>query len=238
MEQNTNTKLFIQDDPKSIATEAFRLLRTNLQFAGVDRRLRRINITSCNPGEGKTTVTANLAASLASAGVRVLLIDADLRKPRIHKIFSLDNQKGLSNLLAENLALEEVIKTTDIQNFDMITSGPIPPNPAEILSSDKMKNFIEQIISQYDMVLLDCPPVLSLADASILSSYTDGVILVVESGSTEREALITAHQQLQKVNAKILGVVLNKIRKSSQGYYHYYYYGNQRSKRKIRIGGK
>ncbi len=224
MEQNRLQNLMIADDPKSIISEAFRVLRTNLQFSSIDKQLKIISITSSDPGEGKTTIASNLAASVASTGSKVLLIDADLRKPRMQKVFLLENYKGLSNLLAENLPLESVINQTGMENLHVITSGPVPPNPAEILGSGRMKNFLSKAGSVYDMVFLDSPPVNTVADASILSPYVDGVILVVEAGTTPREAVIAAKQQLEKVKANIIGVVLNKAEQHGGGYYYYYYY--------------
>ena len=213
-QQLISNNLMVMDDPKSVVSEAFRLLRTNLQFVGVDKPLKKISVTSSNPGEGKSTVTANLAISIASTGSKVLLIDADLRKPQINKLFFLENYKGLSSLLAGDLPVDSVINETSIENLHIITSGPIPPNPAEILGSTKMKQFLEKVSPMYDVILLDSPPVNTVADASILSFNVDGVILVVEVGSTAREACILAKEQLEKVNARILGVVLNKVKQS------------------------
>jgi protein-tyrosine kinase len=237
MEQNRLQNLMIADDPKSIISEAFRVLRTNLQFSSIDKQLKIISVTSSDPGEGKTTITSNLAASMASTGSKVLLIDADLRKPRMQKVFLLENYKGLSNLLAENLSLESVVNHTGMENLHIITSGPVPPNPAEMLGSARMKEFLSEAGSVYDMVFLDAPPVNTVADASILSSYVDGVILVVETGITPREAVIVAKQQLEKVKANIIGVVLNKAEQHSGGYYYYYYYygeGQSKARKKRR----
>lgn len=220
------------DDPKSIISEAFRVLRTNLQFAGVDKPLKKIMVTSSVPHEGKSTVIGNLALSIANAGYNTLLVDADLRRPKQHKSFVLENHKGLSNLLAENLPLDNVIQLTKIETLHVITSGPIPPNPAEMLGSVRMKEFIEEVCSIYDIILFDTPPINSVADSSILSSRMDGVILVIESGATEREAAIVAKQQLERVNARILGVVLNKVEQKSGGYHYYYYYGEDDDKRR------
>lgn len=236
MDGKNRNGLFLSDDPKSVVSEAFRVLRTNLQFSSVDKPLKRIMVTSSVPQEGKSTVISNLALSMASAGNKVLLVDADLRRPNIYKIFLLENYKGLSNLLAEDLPLESVVNETKFENFHIITSGPVPPNPAEMLGSQKMKKFLESVSTMYDMVLIDSPPVNSVADASILSALVDGVILVVEAGKTEREAAAVAVDQLRKVNARILGVVLNKVEQQKGGgyYYYYYYYGedNERIKKK------
>lgn len=227
-----NNQNLIIDDPKSILAEAFRVLRTNLQFSSVDEPIKKIAVTSSEPSEGKSTVIANLAISFSMAGYKILLIDADMRRPTQHKKFLLENHKGLSNLLAENLSVESVIQKTKIQDLHVLTSGPLPPNPAEILGSAKMKDFMEDIAKKYDIVLIDAPPVNSVADASIISAYTDGIILVVAAGETRREAVKVAKQQLIRVKAKILGVVLNKLKESDSGYYYYYYYGEDDAKHK------
>lgn len=233
IQQLLSNELMMMDDPKSMVSEAFRMLRTNLQFVGVDKPLKKIVITSSNPREGKSVVAANLAISIASTGSKVLLIDADLRRPEVHKLFFLENYKGLSSLLAGDLKIDDVANETPVENLHIITSGPIPPNPAEILGSAKMNQFIEKASSVYDIIIFDSPPVNTVADASILSSIADGVILVVEAGVTAREAAILAKEQLEKINARILGVVLNKAKQSSEGYYYYYYYyGEGSSKRK------
>lgn len=228
------------DDPKSVFAEAYRVLRTNLQFSAVDKPLKKVLVTSSVPQEGKSMVIANLAMSIANTGKKTLLVDADLRRPKQQKNFLLENYKGLSNFLSENLPLDSVINSTKIDTLHVITSGPVPPNPAEMLGSERMNRFIEEVSSIYDVVLFDTPPVNSVADASILSTRMDGVILVVEAGSTEREAAIIAKQQLDKVNARILGVVLNKVhQKSGSYYYYYYYYGedNERIRKKRKKRG-
>ncbi|MFA5535741.1 MAG: CpsD/CapB family tyrosine-protein kinase [Bacillota bacterium] len=221
--------LLVVEDPKSITAEAFRMLRTNLQFMGVDKPLKVIAVCSSNPSEGKSTVITNLASSFAIAGSKVLLIDADLRRPQVNKIFYLENHVGLSNLLAGGLDLDSVINKTAIENLDIITSGPLPPNPAEILGSAKMEEFLNGIRPAYDMLLVDSPPVNTVADASILATKVDGMVFVIEAGKTTREAVMLAKQQLGKVNARILGVVLNKVKQVGGGYYYYYYYYNDES---------
>lgn len=221
----------ILDDPKSVESEAFRVLRTNLQFTAIDKPLKNILITSSVPQEGKSTVISNLAITIAGAGNKTLLVDADLRRPKQQKIFLLENYKGLTNIIAENLPLDNVINKTKIANLDVITSGPLPPNPAEMLGSTRMKNFIQEIDSMYDIVLFDSPPVNSVADASILSTAVDGVVLVIAANSTEREAVLVAKQQLEKVKARILGVVLNRVEQKSGGYYYYYYYYGEDNKK-------
>ena len=210
-------------NPKSHAAEAFRTLRTNIQFSSLDDEIKTIIVTSTQPGEGKSTVISNLAVTMAQSGKKVLLIDCDLRKPSVHKKLGISNQDGLTTLLAKQKKLEEVIQTTDVNNFFVLTSGPIPPNPAELLGSKKMKNFINELQGYFDAVLLDAPPVLAVTDAQILSTLCDGVIIVVEYGQAEKHAVVRAKEAIDKVGGKILGVVINKVPSNSKSYYYYNY---------------
>lgn len=236
MKNELSREIVVALDPKSIYSEAYRVLRTNLQFTGLDKPLKAILITSSNPQEGKTTVVANLAVAMAQVGNKVLLVDADMRKPRLQKVFVLENYKGLSTMIASDDNIDSVVNHTEISNLDILTSGPVPPNPAEILSSKKMKLFIERCKENYDITLFDTPPVNSVADASILSTMVDGTIIVTAANQTEREAVKVAKVQLEKVNANILGIILNKVKESTGGYYYYYYYGedNQKIRKKKR----
>lgn len=212
--------------PKSPITEAYRTLRTNIQFASIDRELKSIMVTSTGPGEGKSTTIANLAVVLAQSDKKTLLIDADLRKPTVHHTFELQNRNGLTTYLAGKDGLEQTIQKTEIANLDIMTSGPIPPNPAELLNSKAMTKFIEEVSLKYDQVLFDTPPVIAVTDAQILASKVDGVMLVVNSGVTNKDIALKAKQQLENVKANILGVVLNNKQMKGDGYY-YYYYGNK-----------
>jgi len=229
-----NASIITHDDPKSPVSEAYRVLRTNIQFSSVDKPLKTILVTSAGPMEGKTTTIANLAVIFAHCGSKVLLIDTDLRKPMLHKFFLLLNEKGLTNLLTLQKESAAFIQHDVVKNLDVLTSGRIPPNPSELLSSNAMKNFIENVKNNYDIVLMDSPPVGSVTDASIISTYADGTILVVKSGKTEIEALKRAQEILEKVNANIIGVVLNNIHKKQIGYsyYPYYYYGDDGNKKR------
>lgn len=209
-------------NPKSPITEQYRTVRTNLQFASVDDELGSMIITSSGPGEGKSLTTANLAVVYAQQGKKILLIDADLRKPTVHYTFRLDNLRGLSNILVGEHTLEESVNKTDVDNLDVISCGPIPPNPSELLASKKMKQLLEDAKSTYDMVIFDTPPVLAVTDAQILANIADGSLLVIRSNKTEIEAATKAREALEPANAKLLGTVLNDREKKHANYYYYY----------------
>lgn len=219
-----NEELIVYNNPKSPISEAFRTIRTNIQFSNIDKRIKSIVITSSGPSEGKSTVISNLAITMAQAGKKVLLIDADLRKPRIHKIFGLNSYKGLTNVISYDLDYKEVIKFTPVDGLDILTSGPTPPNPAEILGSKKMKNFLKNVEEDYDLVLIDTPPIGVVTDAAVLATRCDGVILVCAVGQAIIDAAKIAKNSLEKVHANILGVVLNKVPMGERGYYRYHYY--------------
>lgn len=218
--------LIAYNDPKSAAAEAYRTLRTNLQFSMLDKDSNIIAITSCEPGEGKSTIIANLAVSLAQSGKKVLLIDCDLRKPTIHKKFGISNSSGLTSLLLKESTLEEAIYKVDIPNLGLIPSGPVPPNPSEILGSKKMGKILEDLRNYFDIILLDSPPVLVVSDLHVLASTLDGILLVATYGVTEKNAILRAKESILKVGGKVLGVVENKIPQDAKGYgYGGYGYG-------------
>ncbi|MDP5274748.1 CpsD/CapB family tyrosine-protein kinase [Chengkuizengella sp. 2205SS18-9] len=221
--QSSQRSLVTLTNPKSPISEQYRTIRTNIQFAAVDQDIKSIVVTSSTPSEGKSTTTANLAIVFAQQGKKVLLVDADLRKPTMHYTFQLLNTYGLTNVLAGQAAMNGVISKTDNEHLSVITSGPIPPNPAEMLGSNAMKQFVKEAKQNYDIVLFDSPPVLAVTDAQILGNLSDGVILVVQSGKTEVEAAQKSKELLQQANTKILGTVLNQKKTSKkQGYYYYY----------------
>lgn len=217
-------KLFSHIRPKSAIAESFRTLRTNISFSSSNGLNRAILITSPGPEDGKSTVSSNLGVVIAQAKSRVLLIDCDLRKPVMHKYFDLDNRLGLTNLLVQDLALEDVVNATEVEGLYVITSGPIPPNPSELLGSAKMAELLGKVMAQYDVVLLDAPPVIAVTDAALLAPLVDTVLLVLKTGSTRIEMAKDARNQLVKANAKSIGVVLNEARMHGGGYYRYYYY--------------
>lgn len=216
-------QLIAQINPRSPISEQYRTLRTNMEFSSVDKELKTILVTSSSPSEGKSMTTANLAVVYAQQGKKVLLIDADLRKPTVHYTFRLDNLKGLSNILVNEARLEEAAYATGINDLDVISSGPIPPNPSELLGSRRMESFIQEASKLYDYIIFDTPPVLAVTDAQILANIVDGTILVIRSGQTESELAIKAKEALEPAKAKLLGAVLNDRDKGSTT--NYYYYG-------------
>jgi capsular exopolysaccharide synthesis family protein len=225
--RNYEAKLITSSDPKSPISEAFRTIRTNIEFSSIDKQIKNILVTSTIPSEGKSTIAANLGVTMAAAGKRVLLIDADLRNPALGKYFNKSSHVGLTNLLLDdNLGWEEVMLSPGQENLYLLTSGPIPPNPAELIGSNKMRSFVAAVSESFDVVLVDAPPVLAVADASILANYLDGVILVVGTGDATHEQTLAAKEQLQKAKANILGVILNKA-PMQEGYYYHYYYGSR-----------
>jgi capsular exopolysaccharide synthesis family protein len=219
---NNVRHLITKLNPKSPISEQYRTVRTNIQFSSVDEEIRSLLVTSSGPSEGKSSTTANLAVVYAQQGKRVLLIDADMRKPTMHYTFRLDNLRGLSNVLVGENSMEEAVNQTDVENLDVMSCGPIPPNPSELLASRKMETFLKEAKLSYDIVIFDTPPVLAVTDAQILANLVDGTILVVRSGETEIEPAQKAKEALQPAQAKLLGVVLNGREKQASNYYYYY----------------
>lgn len=220
-------ELVLNNDPKSIISETIRTLRTNLQFASVDKKLRTILITSSVPGEGKSFIAANLAVAFAQSGTRVLLVDCDIRKGRQHYIFDSHNHKGLSNLLLENVREKypEYITETMIKNLSVMFRGVTPPNPSELLGSAKNKELIEILKETYDLVIFDSAPINDggLTDSLIMSTLVDGVVIVSVQKETPASLLKTTKKSLENVNANVLGTVLNRANTGSKKYYGHYY---------------
>ncbi|MFJ7974804.1 CpsD/CapB family tyrosine-protein kinase [Peribacillus sp. NPDC096379] len=215
-------KLIAKFNPKSAISEQYRTIRTNIQFSSVDKEIRSIIVTSSSPSEGKSTTVANLAVVFAQQGKTVLLIDGDMRKPTVHYTFNNSNTSGLTNVLTRQKELMDTVISTDEKNLFVLPSGPIPPNPAELLASKAMKELMANAKEQFDLVLFDSPPVLAVTDAQILANFCDGTILVVSSGKTESEAALKSKELLLAANANLLGAVLNN-KKSNSGDYYYYY---------------
>jgi non-specific protein-tyrosine kinase len=216
--------------PKSQGAEAYRVLRTNLQFSALDKPLATLLCTSAEPGEGKSTTVANLAYAMAQADRRVILVDADMRRPSQHKILKLPNNVGLSTALLDRGRDPAVyLQDTEVANLRVMTTGPIPPNPAEMLNSARMHEMIEILKGEADVVLFDTPPVLAVADTSILASQVDGTLLVVWAGKTRGEMLAQATERLLSLGVTPLGVVLNKLTQRRGSYYYntYYYYASR-----------
>jgi len=221
--------IIVHENPKSPAAEAYRSLRTNIQFSAVDEQIRTLMVTSAGPSEGKSTTASNLAATYAQADQKVLVIDADLRKPTAHHTFSASNRFGLTHVLTSRCQPHEVITETYIDNLYLMPSGLIPPNPSELLASNRMKQLLEDLKASFDMVIIDTPPLLAVADAQIVSTRVDGVVMVVDSGKVKINMAQKAKEKLDLVNARVLGVVLNNIKKSGNEEYYYYYYGETNS---------
>lgn len=220
----TNTRdrsIFVHAVPRSNVAEAIRSVRTNLLFSG-HGPLNRLLITSALPQEGKSFLTSNLSVLIAATGSRLLVIDADLRRPNLHKLFELENIQGLSTILAGIATLEECVIHTHVPNLDILLAGPTPPNPAELLGSERMTELLDSITG-YDMILIDSPPVNVVADPLMLSSLVDGVLVIIEANATSRSLVARTRDLLMEVNANVLGAVVNKLNVRRAGYGYYYY---------------
>jgi capsular exopolysaccharide synthesis family protein len=216
-------RLITNGHSRSPVAEAYKTLRTNLQYAAFDSSLKSIIVTSCEPGEGKSLTSANLAITIAQNGKKVLLVDCDLRKPMQKRVFNIMAIKGLTNILAEDIDYKEVANDVKVDNLRVITSGPKPPNPAELLGSSKMEEFIHRATSENDIVILDTPPVLPVTDAIVLSRMVDGIIVVLRHGQTTIEAVDIVKRQFEKVGANLLGAVINDVPVNDDSYYYNYY---------------
>ena len=213
--------LIAQHNPKSPITEQYRLIRTNIQFASVDEDIQTIVVTSAEPNDGKSTTSANLAIVLAQEEKKVLLVDADLRKPSVHYAFSLSNIQGLTSILTKKMSIEKAVMKTDVLNLEILTSGPIPPNPSELLNSRAIESTIHDLKEMYDYIIFDTPPVLVVPDSQIVANKCDGVIMVVSSGKTNKQSAVKAKELLTKANTTVLGVVLNGVETDNSNYYYY-----------------
>ncbi|WP_214766964.1 MULTISPECIES: CpsD/CapB family tyrosine-protein kinase [unclassified Exiguobacterium] len=209
--------------PKSPIAEQYRTIRTNIEFMAVDKEIQVILITSATQSEGKSTTSSNLAVAYAQQGKKVLIIDTDMRRPTVHYTFKVANGLGLSSLLTRQAELEKAVLPTKVDNLSILTAGPIPPNPAELLSSRSMENLMLQLREEYDVIILDAPPLLQVADSRITSKLTDGVVLVVGCTTSDRQRVLKAKEQLELAEAKILGVVLNRRELTDDSAYQYYY---------------
>lgn len=225
-QQRKGTTLITVTKPNSVVAEQFRTIRTNIQFSMIDKDLKTIIFTSSGPFEGKSTVAANIASVFSDQGKKVCLIDADMRKPTVFKTFNLQNTLGLSSLITtRNLTIQDVVQKVSEAGLDIITSGPIPPNPSELLNSNRMNEVIHLLEEEYDLVLFDMPPVVSVTDAQIMATKTDGVVFVVRRGIAHTDDVKHAKELLDMVHANVLGVVFNGAEKKSDRSYSYYGYG-------------
>lgn len=223
LKESDTPRLIVSEEPKSVISEQFRTIRTNLKFSLVDKELRTLVVTSATPSSGKSTISVNLAATIASEDKKVLLVDADLRKPKVHKIFKVRNHSGLTSLLTNKYAkLEGMVHQTSIKDLSFMTSGAIPPNPSELLGSNRMAELLEEMKSSYDLIIFDTPPVLAVTDSQVLASETDGVILVIPKGQVKADEVISAKEALETVKSNILGAVMNRVDPSKDRYNYYY----------------
>ncbi len=213
--------LIAHTNPKSPITEQYRLIRTNIQFSSVDKEIKTIVVTSSEPNDGKSTTAANLSIVLAQEEKKVLLVDADLRKPSVHYAFNLSNIHGLTSVLTKKMDLRKTILNSNVLNLDILTSGPIPPNPSELLNSKAIETAIDELKGTYDYIIFDTPPVLVVPDSQIVANKCDGVIMVVASGKTNKQSAVKAKELLVKANTSLLGVVLNGVEMDNSNYYYY-----------------
>ncbi len=218
---NVDPKLVTQSESSTAWSEAYRSLRTNIEYIQVLHNLRTILVTSAVPEAGKSLTAANLGVVMAQAGIRTVIVDADLRRPAQHKLFGLTNTKGFTTTLAKDLAPDVCTQASPVVHLDVLTSGPLPPNPADLLSSNACVHLLAHLKAQYDMVLIDAPPVLGLSDAPILGRSVDGVLYVIKSRFNSRRADQKALQQLKQTGSQIIGAVLNQIQDFDERLYYY-----------------
>lgn len=233
------TDLVMRINPKSMYSESIKSIRTNLQFSAIDKELKTILFTSPEPGNGKSHLSANLAWAYAQEGKKVLIIDCDLRRGRQHNIFEVENESngGYSNLILnykEEVKLSRYISKTEIKNIDLITTGPTPPNPIELLASHNNEQVIEELKQHYDIIILDCPPILGISDTLMMTKFSDANVVVVVSGETPVELLDRCKKEFEKANSKIDGVIINKANIKGSSYHSYYandYYSSNSNER-------
>ena len=223
--------MFIVDKlPKSITAESYRSLRTNIQYSSIDKQVKTLVVTSSNAGEGKSTVAGNLAYTFFQSGKRVLIIDCDLRKPSLHRKFNVSNEVGLTDVLVGTSELNKVMKKID-DNLYLLTTGTLPPNPAEIIGSNTMENFLDQCKINFAYIILDTPPILPVTDSKLLAIKADATVLVVRSEISKLKHVSQAFKELGKVNANVIGTILNDVEVHSERLY----YNNSTKSKKSKI---
>jgi len=222
----SHPELVVHEAPTSGVAEAARAIRTNIIFMSPDRPFRRLLVTSAAPAEGKTTVACCVAVAMAQAGRKVALLDCDMRRPRIHRVFGFRNDVGVTTALVEQSTIEEVIRPTSVPNLSVVTTGPIPPNPAELLHSEAFERFLRALEQGFDSVVIDSPPVAPVTDAAVLSTKVDCTILVVRAFKTRKDVALRAVRALRGVGTTTIGTVLNAVdfQRRDYGYQQYYYY--------------
>lgn len=218
----SQTGLISANNPTSIASEQLRTIRTNIQFSMIDKKLKTISVTSAGPNSGKTIVSTNLATTFATEENRILIVDTDLRRPTIHKVFKTDNIQGLTSLITnKELQLKDLVKESFVDNLYYLTSGVLPPNPSDLLSSKRMDDIITEMKEHFDLIIFDTPPVLAVTDAQIIGSKVDGTVVVVPEGEVTKEEVKKTAELLKNVNAEVLGSVMNKVKNENDTYYYY-----------------
>ncbi len=230
VKQNKERPLITDVNPKSPISESYRTLRTNIEFSAIDESIQVIMCTSAGPSEGKSTTGTNLAIVNAQADRKTLIVDCDLRKPTMHHTFGLSNRQGVTTVLSGQADWRNLIQPTRIKNLYLLPAGPIPPNPSEILGSKRMTQLLSELRTEFQSIIVDAPPALAVTDAQIIATKVDGTVLVVDSGKVKRDAIIKVKSNLEHVNGRILGVVINNVERTSDEYYYYYYYGHEDSK--------
>lgn len=215
-------------DPSSYVSEQFKTLRTNIQFAMIDKKMKSLVIASAEPHAGKSTVASNLAVTFAMQGLRVLLVDTDLRRPTVHKIFNVPNVTGLTNLLTSPEAeIDDYVIAMGAEGVHILPSGPVPPNPSELLGSNRMQELQAILESQFDLVIFDTPPLLGFTDGQIMAGRVDGTIFVAHHGVATKDNILKSNEILKMVNANVLGVVYNQVPLSEHDNSYYYYYSEE-----------
>jgi protein-tyrosine kinase len=215
--------LVANDYPTSAIAEQFRTVMTNISYVNVNHDMKSLIITSSDPSEGKSTFAANLAITYAKQGRNVVLVDADMRRPTVHKSFRISNQVGLSSVLSGNASIEDSVQYTNIPHLSVITSGPIPPNPSSLLGNKSLKSIFSKYNHPNDLVILDVPPVNTMTDASIIAAIADATLLVIPQGIAEKKSTKLAVDQLNKVKANVIGAVMNRAASNNENNYYYYY---------------
>lgn len=223
LDTNERPSLVTLTRPSSVIAEQFRTIRTNVQFSMVDKNLKTLVITSAGPGAGKSTISANLAVAFAMQGKKILIVDADLRKPTVHKTFHLPNRDGLTTLLTDrDIEIKDIAHRLDTEGLYVITSGAIPPNPSELLASNRMNQLMSEFENLFDLIIFDMPPVIAVTDAQVMASKADGTIFVVNKNGAEKDMVAKSKELLEKVKANVIGVVFNRVELKDDSYYHYY----------------
>jgi capsular exopolysaccharide synthesis family protein len=233
-----DAEVYLERDPQDIGGEAFRKLRTNIGFLGVERPIKLLLVTSPIASEGKTTCALNLAVAYANAGYRTLLVEADLRRPSLHRVFGLSGTDGLTTVIIGDTLPNRAIRNGEVPNLQCMIAGAIPPNPVELLESEQMGELLQRVRTHFDMVVIDAPPIIPVADSVALAARCDGVIVVARAGSTHRDRLVNAVRQVELSGGRFLGVLINDVRPSDSPYeYEYYYAGSERGQQHVQAFG-